>query len=178
MLLITSEKPEDANGDRNKFTRCLKLGGLGDAAKEILKDKELSDEQMWDTLIEKYRGHPLWLEMTVTMIQELFAGSVTEFLSYPSLILSNEIVSQLNRVWARLTESEKQIANYLANQEKSVKLMEVLQAMPGNYSTEIILNAIRSLKRRCFLEDNRAGEKNSLLILDRTVEVYARSLKK
>lgn len=174
LLLITSEQPEDASATRHKFTRALKLAGLGDSAKEILRDKELSDEQMWDTLIEKYQGHPLWLEMTATMIQELFPGSITEFLSYPSLILSNEIGSQLSRVWVRSTESEKQIVNYLVKQEKSVTVMQVLQVMSDNYSTEIILNAIRSLKRRCFLEDNR----NSSLRIDRTLEAYARSLKK
>jgi GTPase SAR1 family protein len=185
LLLITSEQPEDAIATRHKFTRCLKLTGLGESAKQILKDKELSDEQMWDTLIEKYQSHPLWLEMTATMIEELFAGKVTEFLAYPSLILSNEIGSQLSRVWVRLTESEKQIVKYLAKQEKAVTLMEVLQGISGNYNTEIILNAIRSLKRRCFLEDRQNGvgashaehHRSSLLRLDQTLEAYARSLK-
>ncbi len=153
LLLIASEQPEDAIATRHKSTRCLKLTGLQESAKQILKDKELSDEEIWDTLIEKYQGHPLWLEMTAATIQELFAGRITEFLSYPSLILSNEIGSQLNRVWVRLTESEKQIAKYLADQENPVTLMSVLQAMSDNYTPEIILNAIRSLKRRCFLED-------------------------
>ncbi len=54
LLLITDEQPEDAIATRHKFTRCLKIGGLGESAKQILRDKELSDEQMWDTLIEKY----------------------------------------------------------------------------------------------------------------------------
>jgi GTPase SAR1 family protein len=172
LLLITSEQPEDAIATRHKFTRCLKLTGLGESAKQILRDKELSDEQMWDTLIEKYQGHPLWLEMTATMIQELFAGSMTEFLSYPSSILSNEIVSQLNRVWVRLAESEKQIVNYLAKQEKAVTLSQVLQEM-SDYTPEIILNAIQSLKRRCFLEDNRNHQPTPLLLkLDRTLETY------
>lgn len=78
LLLITSEQPEDAIAPsapakliatRHKFTRCLKLVGLGESAKQILRHKELSDEQMWDTLIEKYQSHPLWLDMTATMIQ-------------------------------------------------------------------------------------------------------------
>lgn len=177
-LLITSEQPEDAIATRHKFTRCLKLKGLGESATQILRDKKLSEEQMWDTLIEKYQCHPLWLEMTATMIQELFAGSMTEFLSYPRLILSNEIVSQLNRVWVRLAESEKQIVNYLAKQEKAVTLSQVLQEI-SDYTPEILLNAIQSLKRRCFLEDNLNDQYLSdstptplLLKLDRTLETY------
>lgn len=180
LLLITSEQPEDAIANRHKFTRCLKLTGLGESAKQILRNKQLSDEQMWDTLIEKYQSHPLWLEMTATMIQELFAGSMTEFLSYPSSILSNEIVSQLNRVWVRLTESEKAIVNYLAKQEKAVTLSQVLQEV-SDYTPEIVLNAIQSLKRRCFLEDNLkdqylpdATPTPSLLKLNGTLEAYVR----
>lgn len=151
LLLITSEQPEDAIATRHKFTRCLKLAGLGESAREILRDKELSDEQIWDTLIQNYQSHPLWLEMTATMIQELFAGKVTEFLAYPSLILSSAIASQLNRLWIRLTESEKQVMNYLAKQEESVTLSQILQEI-SHPSTEL-LKAIQSLKRRCLLED-------------------------
>jgi len=169
LLLITSEQPEDAVAPsapakliatRHKFTRCLKLVGLGESAKQILRDKELSDEQMWDTLIEKYQGHPLWLDMTATMIQELFAGNVTEFLTYPGLILSNAITSQLSRLWIRLTEAEKQVMNYLAKQEDAVTLSHILQEI--SHSPTELLKAVQSLKRRCLLEDtlNLVGASN------------------
>ncbi|MBE9126319.1 NACHT domain-containing protein [Coleofasciculus sp. LEGE 07092] len=151
LLLITSEQPEDTIATRHKFTRCLKLPGLGESAKQILMDKQLSDEQMWDTLIEKYQSHPLWLEMTATMIQELFAGKVTEYLAYPDLILSNAITFQLSRLWLRLSESEKQVMNYLATQEDAVNLSQILQEI-SHPPTEL-LKAIQSLKRRCLLED-------------------------
>lgn len=176
LLLITSEQPEDVNASRRKFTRCLNITGLGDSAKPILQDKDLLDEEVWDTLIEKYQGHPLWLEMTATMIQELFAGSVSEFLSTPSLIISNEISLQLNRILGRLTETEKQIVNYLAKQDKALSLSQVLQEKPNNYTPEIILNTIQSLKRRGFLENEQNGDYASLLRLNRTLEVYVRSL--
>ncbi|MFB2838225.1 ATP-binding protein [Floridanema evergladense] len=176
LLLITSEQPEDINANRHKFIHCLKLTGLGDSAKEILKDKELLDEPMWDILIAKYQSNPLWLEVTATMIQELFAGSVSEFLSDSSLILSNEICSQLKRIWVRLTEAEKQIINYLAKQEKAVTLSQILQEKPNNYNPEIILNTIQSLKRRGFLDNEQNGDRTSLLRLNRILVVYVRSL--
>jgi len=169
LLLITSEQPEDAIAPsapakliatRHKFTRCLKLVGLGESAKQILRHKELSDEQMWDTLIEKYQSHPLWLDMTATMIQELFAGKVTEFLAYSPLILSSAIVSQLSRLWRRLSESEKQVMNYLAQQDDAVTVSQILQAIP-HPPTEL-LKAVQSLKRRCLLKDtpNWVGASN------------------
>lgn len=164
LVLITSEQPEDAIAPsapakpiatRHKFTRCLKIGGLGESAKQILRDKELSDEHMWDTLVGKYQSHPLWLEMTATMIQELFTGKVTEFLAYPSLILSSAIASQLSRVWLRLPESEKQVMNYLAKQEDAVTLSQILQET--SHPPSELLKTIQSLKRRCLLEDTQSS---------------------
>lgn len=182
LLLITNEQPEDAINTRHKFTRCLKLAGLGESAKQILRDKELSDEQMWNTLIEKYQSHPLWLEMTATMIQELFAGKVTEFLAYPDLILSNAIASQLSRLCLRLSESEKQVMNYLAKQEDAVTLSHILQEM-SHPPTEL-LKAIQSLKRRCLLEDtpnlvgatNMENYRSALLTINPIFKYYLSSL--
>jgi hypothetical protein len=57
-------------------------------------------------------------------------------------------------------------------------MLPVLQEM-SDYTPEIILNAIQSLKRRCFLEDNLNDKYLSdstptplLLKLDRTLETY------
>lgn len=181
LLLVTSEQPENAIATRQKYIRSLKLAGLGESAKEILRDKKLLDEPMWNALIEQYQGHPLWLEITATIIQELFASSLIEFLSYPSLILSHEIISKLNRVWGSLTDSEKQIATYLAKQEKAINLMQILQEIQrmNNSTPERILSVIQSLKRRCILEvepncdrSQQTTPTSSLLRLDRILERY------
>lgn len=162
-LLITSEQPEYLTVDSPKFFRSLKLSGLGDCATKIFRDKELLDQDNWHDLIEKYQGHPLWLEMTATMIQELFSSRVTDFLAYPSLVLSNEITFQLSRLWSRLTESEQQVINYLAKQENGVALMQVLQEIPDKPTD--ILKSIQSLKRRCLLEDNSHKDQHSASLL-------------
>lgn len=170
-LLITSEQPEYLTVDSPKFFRSLKLSGLGDCATKILRDKELLDQDNWYDLIEKYQGHPLWLEMTATMIQELFSSRVTDFLAYPELILSNEITFQLSRLWSRLTESEQQVINYLAKQENGVALMQVLQEIPDQPTD--ILKTIQSLKRRCLLEDNSYEDHHvSLLKINSIFKYY------
>ncbi|MFY7806441.1 MAG: NB-ARC domain-containing protein [Limnoraphis robusta] len=171
-LLITSEQPEYLTVDSPKFVRSLKLSGLGDCATKILKDKELLYQDNWHDLIEKYQGHPLWLEMTATMIQELFSSRVTDFLAYPALILSNEITSQLKRLWSRLTESEQQVINYLAKQENGVALMQVLQEIPAQPTD--ILKAIQSLKRRCLLEDVKldVDHHSSLVKINKILKYY------
>ncbi len=173
LFLISSEQPECLTSDRSKFVQLLKLSGLGESATEILKDKELLDEEHWHDLIEKYQGHPLWLEMTATMIHELFAGKVTEFLTYPSLILSNEITSQLNRLWIKLTDAEKQVMNYLAKQEDAVTLIQILQSI-SHPPTEV-LKAIQSLKIRCLLEDTPNCDRSSLLKINSILKSYITS---
>jgi len=87
----------------------------------------------------------------------------SEFLAYPSLILSNEITSQLSRLWSRLTETEKQVMTYLAKQEDAVTLMQVLQEI--SHQPTDILKTIQSLKRRCLLEDSSHEEHHRAALL-------------
>jgi len=68
--------------------RSLQLDGLGVAAGEILREKCLREPEKWETLINTYRDHPLWLKIVAAMIQELFSGRVTEFLKYDMLFLA------------------------------------------------------------------------------------------
>jgi len=66
--------------------RSFQLSGLGAAAREILRDKGLEDSSEWDSLINIYRGHPLWLKIIATMIKDIFRGSVAEFCNYGTLV--------------------------------------------------------------------------------------------
>ena len=90
LILISWEKTREiAKLERvNNYVHSLVLGSLGIAAKEILKQQNLSDEETWETLINTYQGNPLWLELTTTIIQDLFGGSVSEFLQCDGVILS------------------------------------------------------------------------------------------
>ncbi len=109
------------------------------------------------------------------MIQELFAGRVSEFLAYPDLILTNEIIYQLNQLWIRLTDSEKEIINYLAQQENAISLNQLLQEISIHHTAEI-LNAIQSLKKRCLL-DNNLNNQIAILKINSVLKAYILSLK-
>jgi hypothetical protein len=161
LLLISCEK--SINFVNNK---CLKINGLGEEAKKILINQGLNDEENFDTLIKQYQGHPLWLETTAIIIRELFAGNVKDFLACQSLFLSNEIIFQLRKIWQRLTEIEQEIIKYLSQQNNGVTLMQIFQEISANYSSEIKINAIQSLKRRCLLDDNSNNYQSNLLQLN------------
>lgn len=151
-FLISSEHPADLIPNNQKLVRSLEIAGLKESAQQILTDKNLLDEQDWDALITKYQGHPLWLELIATMIQELFSGRVSEFLAYSDFILTPEIIYQFNQIWLRLTDSEKKVINYLAKQENAMSLNQVLQEI-SIHNTPDILNTIQSLKKRCLLKN-------------------------
>ncbi|HEY9300908.1 MAG TPA: NB-ARC domain-containing protein, partial [Phormidium sp.] len=109
LVLLSSEKPREiaALEGKNQPIRSLQLNGLGAEAGEILREKGLAEHEKWSKLIEQYRGNPLWLKIVATMIQDLFNGSLSEFLSDDTLFLG-DLESLLHQPFNRLSESEKQ----------------------------------------------------------------------
>jgi hypothetical protein len=99
----------------NARVRTFPLHGLGAAAGEILREKGLLEPEKWETLINIYRGNPLWLKIVAAMIQELFSGRVTELLKYDMLFLGDELKARLQQQCDRLSELEKQVMCCIAN---------------------------------------------------------------
>lgn len=70
LILNSWEKPREISRLSKEYhpVRYFVLGSLGEAAKEILREENLADEETWETLIDFYQGNPLWLELTATLI--------------------------------------------------------------------------------------------------------------
>mgnify|MGYP000388482587 CR=1 FL=1 len=152
LLLNSWEKPiEIAKLEKTpNYLRSLSLGGLGIAAKEILRDRHLLDEESWETLINRYQGNPLWLELTANTIQELLAGKVSDLLQYDSLILSEALQVELDRQFQRFAPLEIVAINQLAQENQPVSLPQILNKT--NLSASDLFNAVQSLKMRSLLE--------------------------
>jgi hypothetical protein len=170
-LLISAEQLQEftqlKKGDRS--VRSFLLGGLGIAAKEILKEYELSDENQWEKLINLYQGNPLWLEMTAMMIQDLFAGNVAEFLEYRSLIICDALKAAIQRQWQRLTPQEQAILIQFTALDAPVSLPQLGQKL--NLADSDLLNGVKSLRRRLFLADIQR-EKQRLFQLNPVYQQY------
>ncbi|MBO0348861.1 ATP-binding protein [Phormidium pseudopriestleyi FRX01] len=149
-LLLTWETPtEIASLEReNRHCRSLKLPGLGESALEILNSKGLTDTDKWGELIQIYGGNPSWLNIIASTIQDLFDGSVDRFLSYPSLFLG-DLESKLQGYYQRLSESEKLVIRWLANQEASDIFQKPAELA---LSDAEFLKAVQSLKKRGLIE--------------------------
>lgn len=111
LILNSWEPPREivALTRENARVRSLELDGLGAAAGEIFREQGLLDEDKWESLINTYRGNPLWLKIVAAMIQELFSGRVAEFLNYDMLFLGEELKAKLQQQCDRLSELEKQV---------------------------------------------------------------------
>ena len=152
LILISWEKPGEIETleKENKHTRVLQLQGLGEEAKEILRQKQLQDEEKWDELITLYQSHPAWLNIISSTLVELFNGRVSLFLTDENELFLGDIETNLESQLERLSELEKNVINWLANQDEPIDIsqkptnMEVSQAK--------FMHILQSLTRRCLVE--------------------------
>lgn len=155
LLLLSWEKPTEIatlEGE-NRHCRSLQLGSLGEAAGEILTNKGLTDENKWGELIELYGGNPSWLNIIASTIEDLFNGSVDYYLSYPTLFLG-DLEPKLEEYYQRLSESEKVVILWLANQDVADIFHKPaeLALSDGDF-----LKAVQSLRKRSLIEKARDG---------------------
>ncbi|MGB7711495.1 MAG: ATPase [Microcoleus sp.] len=163
LILLSWEKPREiaALEGENRPCKSLQLNGLGPEAQEIFREKGLAEPEKWLELIDLYRGNPLWLNIVATLIQDLFGGSVSEFLSYDTLFLG-DLESLLDQQCDRLTASEQQVIAWLANTPEPAdisKIPENLQLSPSE-----VLKVIQSLGRRSLVETVKQNGRSYLTI--------------
>jgi len=158
LVLLCSEKPREiaALEGSNQPVRSLQLNGLGAEAGEILREKGLAEHEKWSELIEQYRGNPLWLKIVATMIQDLFNGSLSEFLSDEPLFLG-DLESLLHQPFNRLSEPEKQVMSWLACETAPVSLSKVPENL--QLSRSQFLKVMQSLGRRSLVEKIPEGDR-------------------
>ncbi|GAB4295763.1 MAG: hypothetical protein Fur0025_33090 [Oscillatoriaceae cyanobacterium] len=150
ILLLSWEKPTEIatlEGE-NRPCRSLQIGGLGEAAGEILTQKGLTDEDRWGELIQLCGGNPSWLNIIASTIKDLFNGSVERFLSYPTLFLG-DLEPRLQSYYQRLSDSEKIVTQWLANQDAAD-----ISRKPADLklSDRDFLQAVQCLRKRGLIE--------------------------
>ena len=152
--------------------RSYRVEGLGEAAKAILANEKLADEHLWDELISAYRGNPLALRIIAFAIQELFGGSVTEFLEQNTFFLG-DLEYSLHQQFERLSSIEKEVITCLAFAEHPLKVAEILEGITSQISTSELLKTLTSLERRSLLEKTRSNDVTKFT-LQPTVAKYAK----
>ncbi|MCC3452334.1 NB-ARC domain-containing protein [Microcoleus sp. PH2017_08_TRC_O_A] len=173
LILISWEKPREIAALENQQKNCqtLQLNGLGEATREIFIEKGLLQSEKWSELIDLYQGNPLWLNTVAATIQDLFNGNISDFLSYDSLVLG-DLEYLLHQHFQRLSDTEKQVMSWLANQNKPVEISKkpaLLELSPSEF-----LKAVESLRRRLLIEKVQKGDR-TLFTLQRAIAEYLNS---
>jgi len=166
--LLSQEKPIDTTfyGQKNKFIKTLIVEGLGEDAIEILRHHNLLNEDSWKTLIKCYQGHPLWLELVASFIQEMFLGKVADFLKIKYPIAEETLEHNLLSILEPLTESEKLMLTEFANLNQPISIKEMMDQTSLDYTDS--LKVIQSLIRRIIV----AKDENALLCLNPVFKAY------
>ena len=152
LILLSWEKPREITALEavNRPARTLHLKGLGEQSTEILREKELTDEEKWSDLIALYQGHPSWLNIIASTIVELFDGSVSQFLAHRTDLFLGDFEPLLEFHLERLSESEKKVGYWLATQNEPVDISQ--QPADSELSKSEFWQAIQSLGRRSLVE--------------------------
>ncbi|WP_373538165.1 NB-ARC domain-containing protein [Microcoleus sp.] len=173
LILISWEKPREiaALENRQKTCQTLQLNGLGESAREIFTEKGLAESEKWSQLIDLYRGNPLWLHTAAAAIQDLFSGNISDFLSYDSLVLG-DLEYLLHQHFQRLSDTEKQVMFWLANQNKAVEISKKPALL--ELSASEFLKAVESLRRRLLIEKVQKGDR-TLFAVQGAIAEYVKS---
>ncbi|TAG91087.1 MAG: hypothetical protein EAZ18_17705 [Oscillatoriales cyanobacterium] len=174
LLLTSCEKPKEiaALEGQNQSVRSLKLGSLGEAAVEILKNKGLSEEGQYSQLIEAYSGNPLALKIVTTTIHDMFGGSIANFLRNGPL--QGDYSDTLSRQFHRLSALEIQLLHSMAKEVKPVGCDNLYSNIQQDRDSEL-LKALESLLRRSLIETVQA-ESETLFALQPAIEKYLMSV--
>ncbi|WP_228056236.1 NB-ARC domain-containing protein [Microcoleus sp. LEGE 07076] len=174
LVLTSCEKPKEiaALESQNQSVRSLKLGSLGQAAVEIFKNKGLSEEGEYSKLIEAYSGNPLALKIVTTTINDMFGGSIANFLRNGQLL--GDYSDTLSRQFHRLSALEIQLLYIMAKEVKPVGCENLYSNIQQDRDSEF-LKALESLLRRSLIETVPA-ETETLFALQPAIEKYLMSV--
>ncbi|HEY9826387.1 MAG TPA: hypothetical protein V6D19_13145, partial [Stenomitos sp.] len=139
--------------------RSLALTGLSnDEGQAILQQRGafVISAQEWQQLVQHYAGNPLALKMVAAAIEDLFGGSVSDFLTYlntqPNSLIFADIRDLLERQFARLSDFEQEVMYWLAINREFVSLSELQEDLVSPESQRQLLETLRSLGRRSLIE--------------------------
>ena len=158
LVLTSRENPRELTALEGETlpVRSLRLSGFtGNDSKALLSAKAafMGTEADWQALSDRYAGNPLALKIVATTIQELFDGSLTEFLAQGATVF-DDIRNLLQQQFDRLSALEKDMMYWLAIAREPIRFAELQDDLISTAPKAQLLDAIGSLRRRSLTEKN------------------------
>lgn len=185
LVLTSREKPQAVSVLEGATlpVRCFYLNGLQPRDAQALlqlKGTFRGTDDEWNRLIEGYSGNPLALKIIATTIQNLFDGSISDFLQQDTFVFGT-IRSLIEQQFARLSEAEKTVMYWLAIYRESATFAELRSDIFPPIVPQALMEMLQSLKQRSLVE--RTAARFSLLPLmleyvsDRLIDHVCQELK-
>lgn len=161
LVLTSREKPKEVAALEGQFVRSFRLDGLDTSeAEELLKPKQLRvDFAIFARLNNLYGGNPLALKIAASTIQDLFDGSVAEFLTEGTSVFGG-ISDLLDEQFDRLSQLEQHIMYWIAINRDGTALSELAEDIVPAIPKRYLIEALASLARRPIVE--KQGSKFTL----------------
>ncbi|MEO1148146.1 MAG: NB-ARC domain-containing protein, partial [Cyanobacteria bacterium J06638_22] len=160
VVLTSREKPGEVARleGRNRPVRSYGLQGLEEfAGQEFLKAEGLDEtDAQWKQVFDYYSGNPLALKIAANTIQDLFGGNIAEFLAQGSGLFG-DIRDLLEQQFERLTKQGQSVMYWLAINREATPIEELKEDILEPLSTQELLEALESLRRRSLVERSEEG---------------------
>ncbi len=156
LILTSREKPQEIlllEGAKLPV-RSLQLGGLKKTeGQELLRLKGdfQGTETEWSQLIDYYSGNPLALKIISTTIQNLFDGSISDFLQQDAFVFGN-IRNLIEQQFERLSDSEKTVIYWLAIYRDPASFSDLRADIFPPISPQKLIEVLDSLEQRCLID--------------------------
>lgn len=146
MILISQEKCAEMQclDDRLYPVKALELLGLDDI--NILDNISLNNQDSWLKLIQLYEGNPSYLKDIASLIQDIYDGSVADFLAESSLIITQKMQFNFHNLFNRISPIEQQIILELSKSSQPRSREELQANLP--FSSVDFVKGLQSLQSR------------------------------
>lgn len=159
LILTSREKPREVGLLEGTIrpVRSLQLSGLKqeDGQKILQAEGTSGSETEQQQILEHYAGNPLALKIAATTIQDLFGGSINEFITQGTSVFG-DIRDLLDQQFSRLSELGRSVIYWLALNREPISLAELQEDMALPITLQKLVGALESLGRRSLIEKNAA----------------------
>ncbi|WP_147337372.1 hypothetical protein [Nostoc sphaeroides] len=123
----------------------------------------------WNQLIESYAGNPYVLNRIATTIQQLFDGSITEFLKQKIRVFGR-IFYNLDQEFKHLSDTAKATLQCMVINRQPISFSQLRTKMPSSVSSQELLETLELLQARSWID-----AKSGLFSLQAMMVEYVKS---
>jgi hypothetical protein len=150
--------------------KCLELSGIENV--DLLKNKNLKDQDTWFKLIDLYEGNPIYLQDIASLINDVYDGYISEFLAEDNLIITTNMQYHFRQIFNRLSSPEKELILQLSKFNNAVTREQLRQDL--ELSSTDFINCLQSLQRR-YLVSKSLNEDKVVFNLSSVFKEYVRN---